>query len=244
MQSNDQNSTIKKLFYILAGLSGISLIILIHEAGHFLFAKFFNVPSPTFSIGFGPTLYAFPMGETIFKISLLPFGGYVEMDPEILAQQNYIPKMLIFFGGIIFNFIFAYVILLYYTIRNKLSSGSISSSETMKQTFSAIFTQQNGGSSTMGPIGIIRTIGQSIAINWQLYWFALAIISFNIGLMNMIPLPFFDGGKALLCTIEALLGYTIPVHIEWIISAASIAFFAILIIQVTVNDVKRLIKKG
>lgn len=243
MNPSMSNSTTKNIFYTLAGLGGISLIILIHEAGHFIFAKLFHVPAPVFSIGFGPTILSFPLRETMFKIGLLPLGGYVEMDPEILAQQKYIPKMLIFFGGIIFNFIFAYAILLYYTVRNKLSASSISSSQTMKQTFATIFTQQNGDSTIVGPIGIIRTIGQSIAINTQLYWFALAIISFNIGLMNMIPLPFFDGGKALLCTIEAVLGYTISPHIVWIISAISIAFFIAFVTQVTVNDVKRLVKK-
>src|SRR3990170_2219881 len=114
MKPTMQNGKIKSLLYVLAGLGGISLIILVHEAGHFLFAKFFNVPTPVFSVGFGPTICAFQIGETIFKLALFPFGGYVEMDPEILAQQRYIPKMLIIFGGILFNLIFAYCILLYY----------------------------------------------------------------------------------------------------------------------------------
>jgi regulator of sigma E protease len=244
MNTAISNNSIKKLLYAIAGLAGISLIILVHELGHFLFAQLFNVPTPTFSLGFGPTLLEYPIGNTIFKLALFPFGGYVEMDPELLAQQKYIPQMLILFGGILFNIIFSYSILLYYTIRNKLSSNSTSNtSESIKETFTTFFIQQNGKDTILGPIGVIAMIGQSIAINTQLYWFALAIISFNIALLNMIPLPFFDGGKALILTIETLIGTTIPATIIYFISTVFLTIFLLFITQVTMNDIKRLVKK-
>lgn len=237
-------TTPRKLLYTLAGLGGISLVILIHETGHFIFARIFNVPAPIFSLGFGPAICTIPLGETIFKIGILPLGGYVELDPDVLAQQSYLPKMLIMLGGILFNAIFAYSVLLYYTIRNKLSpTAHISSSQAMKQAFITIFKQHNGNSSFVGPIGIISTIGQTIAVNAQLYWFALAIISFNIALLNTIPLPFLDGGKALLYTIEALCGCTVPASIIWFISTIFLFLFMVFITQVTMNDIKRLIKK-
>jgi regulator of sigma E protease len=113
----------------------------------------------------------------------------------------------------------------------------------MKQTFITIFTQQNGNTTFVGPIGIITTIGRTLTINSQLYWFALAIISFNIALLNMIPLPFFDGGKALLYTIEAVFGYTISPSIIWIISVISLAVFMAFIMQLTMNDIRRLVKR-
>src|SRR5438445_1060558 len=119
MELTKQNGTLKNILYITAGLAGISLIIIIHEIGHFLFAQFFNVPTPYFSLGFGPTLYALPIGKTTFKLALLPFGGYVEMDPETLNNLSYVPKMLIIFAGILFNLIFAYGILFYYALRNQ-----------------------------------------------------------------------------------------------------------------------------
>jgi regulator of sigma E protease len=244
MEGTAPSSTTQKLLYALAGIAGISLVILIHEAGHFVFAHLFNVPTPVFSIGFGPALYKTSFGETIFKITFFPIGGYVELDSELLAQSSYLAKMLIIFGGILFNIAFAYAILLYYTIRNKLSpSAQFSSSQAIKQTFTTIFTQQNGNTTFVGPIGIIRMIGQSIAINTQLYWFALAIISFNIALLNMIPLPFFDGGKALIYTIEVLCGCTISPSIVWIISVISLAMFMAFIMQLTMNDIRRLVKR-
>ena len=89
----------KKLLYSMAGLAGISLIILIHELGHFFFAQFFGVPTPSFSLGFGPKLLAIPVGKTVFTLGLLPFGGYVEMDQEVLAQLPYLPKCLFFLAA-------------------------------------------------------------------------------------------------------------------------------------------------
>jgi regulator of sigma E protease len=244
MEGATPSNTTQKLLYVLAGLAGISLVILIHEAGHFIFAHLFNVPTPVFSIGFGPALLEIPCKDTIFKISLFPFGGYVELNPEVLAQSSYLAKMLIMFGGILFNIVFAYAILLYCIIRNKLSSTpGISSSQTMKQSFITIFTQQNGNTTFVGPIGIIHTIGHTLTINSQLYWFALAIMSFNIALLNMIPLPFFDGGKALLYTIEAVCGCTIPASIIWFISIISLALFMTFIMQLTMNDIRRLVKR-
>ena len=109
----------KTVLYTLAGLGGISLVIIIHELGHFIFAHIFGVPTPIFSLGFGPTLFQLPIGETMFQIALLPFGGYVEMSPEALTAQPYIPKMLIISAGILFNLIFAYCIFLYYGIHNQ-----------------------------------------------------------------------------------------------------------------------------
>ena len=253
MQPNDRNSTAKNIFYALAGLGGISLIILIHEAGHLLFAKLFDVSAPVFSVGFGPTLFAFPFRETIFKIGLFPLGGYVEVNPEQLAQQAYIPKMLILFGGILFNVVFAYGVLLYYILRSSFAkamadkqvfpSSALSSPQAIKQAASTLFTKQENNSSVLGPIGIIHMIGKSLTINPQLYWFVLAILSLNIGLLNILPLPFLDGGKMFLITIEAIIGTTISTNVVWFVSSIFLMLFVLFITQVTMNDIKRLVRK-
>lgn len=48
MKLTKQNNALRNLLYILGGLGGISLIITVHETGHFLFAKLFGVPTPSF----------------------------------------------------------------------------------------------------------------------------------------------------------------------------------------------------
>ena len=67
---------------ILVAMVVLGVIIVIHELGHFLVAKFFKVKVETFSVGFGPRLFGFRRGETDYRISAFPLGGYVKMAGE------------------------------------------------------------------------------------------------------------------------------------------------------------------
>jgi regulator of sigma E protease len=57
----------------------LSVIIVIHELGHFLVAKFFKIKVETFSVGFGPRLVGFKKGDTDYRLSAFLLGGYVKM---------------------------------------------------------------------------------------------------------------------------------------------------------------------
>jgi len=67
---------------ILAAVIVLGIIIILHELGHFLAAKFFKIRVDTFSIGFGPRLVGFRRGGTDYRISAFPLGGYVRMAAE------------------------------------------------------------------------------------------------------------------------------------------------------------------
>ena len=60
----------------------LGFMILIHEFGHYAAAKFFKVRVEVFSIGFGKRLFGFRRGETDYRISAIPLGGYVKMSGE------------------------------------------------------------------------------------------------------------------------------------------------------------------
>ena len=60
----------------------IGVMINIHELGHFWAARFFDVKVEAFSFGFGPRLFGFRRGETDYRFSLIPLGGYVKMAGE------------------------------------------------------------------------------------------------------------------------------------------------------------------
>ena len=66
---------------IIAGIV-LGIIIVIHELGHFMVAKFFKIKVETFSVGFGPRLIGFRKGDTDYRISAFPLGGYVKMAGE------------------------------------------------------------------------------------------------------------------------------------------------------------------
>ncbi len=103
---------------ILAGLITLSVLVIVHELGHFVFAKIFNVRVEEFGIGMPPRIWGKKFGETIYSINWIPFGGFNKMtgeedpsDPRSLAAQGYIPRLLIMFGGILFNLILPVILL-------------------------------------------------------------------------------------------------------------------------------------
>ncbi len=96
----------------------IGIMIFIHEGGHFLAAKFFGVRVEIFSLGFGKRLWGFRKGETDYRISLIPLGGFVKLagehmedgyrgeDYEYLSKPRY-QRILILLAGPLMNLIFA-----------------------------------------------------------------------------------------------------------------------------------------
>ena len=69
-------------FTIASVIFFLGVLIFVHEMGHFLVAKYFDVKVLKFSLGFGPPILTFALGETTYQIALIPLGGYVRMAGE------------------------------------------------------------------------------------------------------------------------------------------------------------------
>jgi regulator of sigma E protease len=69
----------------------VGIMVVVHEAGHFIVAKLCKVRVEAFSIGFGPRLFGITLGETEYKVCLLPFGGFVKMTGENPEQNLEVP---------------------------------------------------------------------------------------------------------------------------------------------------------
>ncbi|MBI2816912.1 MAG: RIP metalloprotease RseP [Acidobacteria bacterium] len=67
---------------VLAVIVVLGIMILVHELGHFLAAKYFGIGVHVFSFGFGPRLFGFKSGGTDYRVSAFPLGGYVKMAGE------------------------------------------------------------------------------------------------------------------------------------------------------------------
>ncbi len=76
---------LSSLFWVAVVLG---IMILIHEFGHYATAKLFGVGVEVFSIGFGKRLLGFRRGETDYRISALPLGGYVKMSGENFMESR------------------------------------------------------------------------------------------------------------------------------------------------------------
>jgi regulator of sigma E protease len=98
-------------------------LVIVHELGHFFFARLFNVKAEAFSIGFGPRVWKRQIGETEWRVSAIPLGGYVKLlgedaeaplSPEdkkrSLGAQARWKRFFIFFGGPLFNFLWAILV--------------------------------------------------------------------------------------------------------------------------------------
>src|SRR5262245_11100214 len=66
----------------------IGVMINLHELGHFWAARFFDVKVEAFSFGFGKRLFGWRRGETDYRFSLIPLGGYVKMAGEQATDEN------------------------------------------------------------------------------------------------------------------------------------------------------------
>lgn len=105
-------------FFLLLGL-----LIFIHELGHFSVARFFGVRVEVFSIGFGKTICKFKRGDTEYRISIIPLGGFVKMygdnptaviPPEeqkySFIHQPVLPRIAIVLAGPVMNLFLALVV--------------------------------------------------------------------------------------------------------------------------------------
>lgn len=108
----------------LAMIGGFSLIVFVHELGHFAVAKWAGVRVERFAIGFGKELFGFTRGETRYSFNLLPLGGYVKMlgqedfddkseelrfkdDPHSFVNKPVGHRMAIVSAGVVMNILFA-----------------------------------------------------------------------------------------------------------------------------------------
>lgn len=115
---------------IIIALLVLGVLIVVHEAGHFIVAKWANVYVEKFAVGFGPKLLSKKIGETEYVLAAFPLGGYVKMygemndDGDTPGNETYDPakegrsfknkngwqKAAIVFAGPFFNLLFAIVI--------------------------------------------------------------------------------------------------------------------------------------
>lgn len=76
---------------VLPGLALLGLVIFVHELGHFLVAKWRGVRVLKFSLGFGPAIVKWQRGETEYRLSWIPLGGYVQMAGDTPGDDGAMP---------------------------------------------------------------------------------------------------------------------------------------------------------
>ena len=90
-----------------------------------------------------------------------------------------------------------------------------------------------------GPVAIYAGTSQATALGFNGVLNFLALLSINLGIVNLLPIPALDGGKLLLNIIEAIIRRPIPEKAEAVVSFAGFLFLFLLMILVTFNDIHR-----
>jgi regulator of sigma E protease len=101
----------------------LSILVFVHELGHFLFAKLFKVRVDEFALGFPPRVFSFKKGETTYSLNALPLGGYVKIhgenpedsenkkDERNFQNISWWKQIIILSAGVIFNILFAWLLM-------------------------------------------------------------------------------------------------------------------------------------
>ena len=92
-----------------------------------------------------------------------------------------------------------------------------------------------------GPVGIVSAIGQAASYGWQDLLELLALITVNLGILNLLPFPALDGGKVVFLIIEGVTGHAVPEKLQSVLTLATFGLLFGLMLFATYNDILRLI---
>jgi len=333
-----------------------SLLVFVHEGGHFLVAKLFGVGVEEFGFGYPPKILGKKIGKTIYSMNLIPFGGFARIkgadtadslagEPDSFATQAKFKRALILCGGIFGNFILAWLIFTLLLIignpvpANKVlveevADGSPAASagiaagdyilsfgggavetadalvdlidknanrpslmeiERYGKTLSITATPAAGlGSDSGGQLGIVvstavkyerssilrapfAAFGELVGLSWQMvrlfeqlvidlfrgeavevggpvailaltgtyvtygiriFLQFIALLSLNLAIVNLLPIPALDGGRLLFIWYEAVLGKRPSYKIERRINSIGFVLLVILMTLITIKDLR------
>ncbi len=360
---------------ILIAVLVFGIVILFHEFGHFITAKWSGVQVNEFSIGMGPALMKKIWRGTQYSIRLLPIGGYVAMEgedspessrtaapqdeedadeddlnPIPVEQRTGIPfdhaklwkRLVIIVAGAFMNFVLGFLVLLVFVgmddsiITLKIHSfdeGALCAETGLQaedeilaingrrcfvpedlsyelsrtENYSADFTVLRDGKKVQldgvrfntvtdeqgntymppqivvyavprtpmgvirqaanyeiyygrvvfttlmdlargresinnlsGPVGIVSAIEQAVSVDWSTVLSLLALITINLGIFNLMPLPALDGGKVVFLLIEGIIRRPVPAKVQEVVNLLGFVLLFGLMIFVTGNDLIRL----
>lgn len=337
----------------------LSVIVIIHELGHLIAAKKFNVYCSEFAIGMGPVLLKYQKGETLLTIRALPIGGFVQMAGEEGVGIEGIPfertingiktwkQIVVMAAGAFMNIMLALVVFtgivanrgyvsvpsdpIIATVQENSPADKIGmqagdkivkmvlsdGSEIVPETFddllegmanykegSVLYTVERDGKmldfvvvpkfneteqrylvgfsaaaktrpiqwyesisygaemmidmtvqiiqafgnlirgvglqDVSGPVGIYQATSQVAAngLGSLILW--LGLLSLNIGVFNLLPVPILDGGRIVIALIEKMIGHRLSEKVQTIIMMTGLVLIVALMIYATANDIGRL----
>ena len=113
----------------------------------------------------------------------------------------------------------------------------------MFMTIKELFRGSLGVNNLSGPVGILRTVNDTKSNGFVNLVYLLALLSLNVGFINLIPFPAFDGGRILFLGIEKIIGRPIKPEVENMINNIGFILLLGLVALVTFGDIRTWIGK-
>lgn len=182
----------------------LSVLIVIHEAGHLLAARWAGIPIAGFSVGFGPKLWKRRWGQVEYSLRWFPLGGFV-MPAADEAEFSSIPlrkRLAFYLGGPLANLIVALPLL---ALLNVVERGPSIYALFVDPFWQAAFVcgQLLGAllhpESVMGVVGLVVEGGRAQA--GAAFYMAIPL-SLSLAFLNLLPIPILDGGQIVLSCLE------------------------------------------
>jgi regulator of sigma E protease len=225
----------------------VSLLILLHELGHFLAAKIMGIPIARFSVGLGPKVWGFKMGDTEYWLSLIPCGGYVMPALEDAEAFDRIPlqrRILFALAGPAANMLGAFLGLALMNIVKLGCSVDAVIYLPLEQIWQIsiqigaaipmLFSQPEQLS---GIVGIVAAGGAQVGLSFvRLLQFSV-LLNVNLAVLNLLPMLPLDGGKIMMGLLRKI--YQPLRRLEVPLTAGGWVLLAGLLLYATALDLAR-----
>jgi regulator of sigma E protease len=225
----------------------VSLLIILHELGHFLAAKRMGIPIARFSVGLGPKVWGFKMGETEYWLSLIPCGGYVMpamKDEEAFDKIPLKSRILFSLGGPAANILGAFLCL---ALMNIAKLGCSVHSviylpleqicQMALQIGTAIPLLFSQPENLSGIVGIVAAGGAHVGLSFvKLLQFSV-LLNVNLAVFNLLPILPLDGGKIVMGLLRKM--YQPLQRLELPLTVGGWVLLAGLILYATALDLAR-----
>ena len=227
----------------------VGLVILIHESGHFAAARWVGIPVKRFSVGFGPKIWGVRRGGTEYWISAVPLGGYVLPDVEDEQEFFRIPRArrLVFsLGGPLASLLLPIPL---FAILNVLGgevsfhavliAPVIQTGEALQGMLAALQQVFSRPDALSGVLGIVVQGGHFVGTDLGRAIQFMILLSLNIAVLNLLPIPVLDGGRILMLLLEKVHPKFVRLYVP--LCVLGLVLMLGLVAYTTALDVRRLI---
>jgi regulator of sigma E protease len=233
-------------YLLIAALIGV--LILVHEAGHLWAARRLGLPVARFSIGFGPALFRWRRGATEYWLSALPLGGYVLLDLEEPEDYFAVPmarRIAFSAAGPLANLLLPLPL---FAVLNALSGDlslhgllvapvaqTLDAALRIAALLPSVFASPENLS---GLVGIVAH-SQALTLSVERTLTFASLMSINLAIFNLLPLPLLDGGKIVLDLVHRASPRGALRYLEPVTTGGLILLVALFVL-VTALDIFRL----